>query len=347
VASGTTCEPAGSFGNDSIFGDGGNDGLWGEDGNDTIRGGDGNDDIFGELGDDTLFGDAGQDAILGDRGGVVDNYLDASDVAALGFTVSTTSPPTESYTGFRLGSYDRRVDLRHDTDGPVWIGSSSSAAMPHNGMDEGGNDSIRGGLGADSIHAGFGDDLANGDSGGDQVFGDDGADVLWGGKGCDPVADAATRTVWPAPCSTRPPGGTNDRFVDHVFGGVGGTSAASLAGDLGSDLLDFDPRGSYTPGTGCTANAWPLTTGNGKNAVTLDPCAWFVMTDKADDTADPATLVNNQHHQGTDWLYGGWDRDVHAGRRGGQRAEPRRPAAGLDRRLQPLLALQLGVRRLQ
>jgi hypothetical protein len=44
--------------------------------------------------------------------------------------------------------------------------------------------------------------------------------------------------------------------------------------------------------------------------VTIDPCAWFVMTDKADDTADPATLVNNQHHQGTDWLYGGWDRDI-------------------------------------
>ena len=310
VASGTTCEPAGSFGNDSVFGDGGNDGLWGQDGNDVIRGGDGNDDIFGELGDDTLFGDAGEDAILGDRGGVVDNYLDASDVAALGFTVSTTSPPAESYTGFRLGSYDRRVDLRHDTDGPDWIGSSTSAAMPHNGMDEGGNDSIRGGLGADSIHAGFGDDLANGDSGGDQVFGDDGADVLWGGKGCDPVADAATPDCLSGGVFDPTARGTNDRFVDHVFGGVGGTSAASLAGDLGSDLLDFDPRGSYTPGTGCTTNAWPQTTGNGKNAVTVDPCAWFVMTDKADDTADPATLVNNQHHQGTDWLYGGWDRDI-------------------------------------
>jgi hypothetical protein len=44
--------------------------------------------------------------------------------------------------------------------------------------------------------------------------------------------------------------------------------------------------------------------------VTIDPCAWFLMTDKADDTANPSTLANNQHHQGTDWLYGGWDRDV-------------------------------------
>ncbi|WP_232828722.1 hypothetical protein [Kribbella monticola] len=37
---------------------------------------------------------------------------------------------------------------------------------------------------------------------------------------------------------------------------------------------------------------------------------WFQLTGKADDTADPATLANNQHHQGTDWIYGGWDRDV-------------------------------------
>lgn len=35
------------------------------------------------------------------------------------------------------------------------------------------------------------------------------------------------------------------------------------------------------------------------------------MTDRADDDlAVPATLQNNQHHQGVDWIYGGWDRDV-------------------------------------
>jgi len=182
--------------------------------------------------------------------------------------------------------------------------------MPHNGIDEGGNDSIRGGLGADSIHAGFGDDLANGDSGGDQVFGDDGADVLWGGKGCDPVADAATPDCLAGGTFNPDSRGTNDRFLDHVFGGVGGTSAASLAGALGSDLLDFNPRGSFLPGAGCTINPWPVTTGSRKNPMTIDPCTWFVMTDKADDTANPATLANNQHHQGTDWLYGGWDRDI-------------------------------------
>jgi hypothetical protein len=37
---------------------------------------------------------------------------------------------------------------------------------------------------------------------------------------------------------------------------------------------------------------------------------WFELTDKTDDTEAPETLANNQHHQGTDWIYGGWDRDV-------------------------------------
>jgi hypothetical protein len=51
---------------------------------------------------------------------------------------------------------------------------------------------------------------------------------------------------------------------------------------------------------------WPVTT----DGVTVDPCLWFQLTGKEDDTADPATLANNSHHQGTDWIYGGWDRDV-------------------------------------
>ncbi len=73
---------------------------------------------------------------------------------------------------------------------------------------------------------------------------------------------------------------------------------------LGSDILDFNPRGSY-PGN-CAPGAWPVTTAG----VTVDPCQWFQLTGKADDTAAPETLVNNQHHHGTDWIYGGWDRDV-------------------------------------
>jgi Ca2+-binding RTX toxin-like protein len=299
-----TCEVAGAFGGDTMFGNAGNDGMWGQDGDDTMTGGDGDDDMFGELGNDTMFGNAGRDAMLGDRGGVVNEFLNADDAAAKGFTVTLSSVPQETYVGFRAGAYDRRVDLLHDVDGDAFIGGPSDPATPHDGITTGGNDRIRGGSDGDNIHAGFGDDLANGDSGGDMVFGSDGADVLWGGKGCDPVHDAATPDCQAGGVFDPDARGTNDRFVDYVFGGVGGTSAESLAGALGSDVIDFNPRGSY-PGD-CAPGPWPVTLGSGA----IDPCAWFEMTEKVNDTADPATLADNQHHQGTDWQYGGWDRDV-------------------------------------
>ncbi len=256
-----------------------------------------------------MFGDAGEDAMVGDRGGVVNQYINPND-SGLQFTRTLNSPPAETFTGFRQGSYDRRVDLLHDIDGDQWVGAANSEAMPHPGLNEGGDDRIRGGLDADNIHAAWGDDLANGDSAGDQVYGDDGADVLWGGDGCDPVANAATSdclTNGKFDASSR---GTNDRFVDHLFGGVGGTSAASIAGASGSDIMDRRPRGN--PAT-CANAAWPVTDGNKKAPVTNDPCSWFQMTGTDNDTADPATLLDNQHHQGTDWMYGGWDRDVMEG----------------------------------
>ncbi|NJP30986.1 calcium-binding protein [Micromonospora sp. HSS6-12] len=294
-----TCEPAGAFGGDQLYGDGGDDGVWGQDGDDTIRGGAGDDDLLGELGTDTLYGDDGQDAILGDRGGVVNQYLNADDVAALGFTATLSSVPQESYTGFRPGDYDRRVDLLHDTDGDAWIGDSTAPPMPHAGLTAGAGDFIRGGAGADNIHAGFGDDVANGDSGGDKLFGAEGSDVLWGGKGCDPALDAANPQCQVDGAFSAAARGDRDQYVDHLFGGAGATSGPAVTAVLGSDLLDFRPRGSYPDN--CAPGAWPVTTASG----TVDPCRWFEMTGLDDDV-----LADNQHHHGTDWIYGGWDRDV-------------------------------------
>src|SRR6185312_12774149 len=77
---------------------------------------------------------------------------------------------------------------------------------------------------------------------------------------------------------------------------------------LGSDLLDVRPRGSYTPGTGCTLEDWPVTTGAKKDLTTVDPCLWFELTGLDDDDE-----TNNNHHQGVDWIYGGCDRDVMQG----------------------------------
>jgi Ca2+-binding RTX toxin-like protein len=304
-----TCEPAGAFGDDTMWGDTGDDTMWGQDGNDTMHGGAGDDDMYGELGNDQMYGDDGEDAILGDRGGVRDVFQNGSNH----FFMSVSQVPKVEFDGFNNGTVTRVTDLLHDIDGDAFVGSGTQPAMPHPGVTEGGDDRIRGGNGNDSIHAGFGDDLANGDSGADNVFGDDGADVLWGGKGCDQSVDTPASSPWcypggvfdPAP--HLPSGEADPRAIDYINGGKGGTSAVSLAGSQGSDLLDWHPRGSYLPGIGCTPNAWPvdLLTGKKGTTTTVDPCSWFEMTNLNDKDDS-----NNQHHQGVDWEYGGWDRDV-------------------------------------
>ncbi|MCW2753904.1 MAG: hypothetical protein JWQ32_1315 [Marmoricola sp.] len=284
----STCEVAGAFGADTLFGDAGQDVMYGQDGADTIWGGAGDDDIYGELGADVLYGEGGDDSILGDRGGVQDRY----ETGSRSTTSTLTQPPQITYVSRLSDSVSREADLLHDVNGTDFVGNASSAPMPLDGITFGGNDRIRGGDGHDSIHAGAGDDLVNGDSGGDAVFGDRGNDVLWGGLGrtCAPT-DAA--------CLADP--GASGEWIDHLVGGKG------------DDVIDWRPRGAYGTGptfTGrtCSISTAPVTT---KKDGTTDPCSWFEMTGRDDDVATtPSTLANNQHHQGVDWIYGGWDRDV-------------------------------------
>ena len=222
--------------------------LWGQDGDDTDLGGDGDDDLYGELGEDMLFGDAGEDAILGDRGGIV-NQLPRRRRRPRRSRLHGDDQqprPGESRTPGSAagGSYDRRVGpaarRRRRRSGSGRCDRAADAARRrHRGRRR--PDPRR--AGRDSIHAGFGDDLANGDSGGDEVFGGDGADVLWGGKGCDPSLDAATPDCRLAASSTHARG-TDDRFVDHVFGGRADDGGIDRR-RLGRDLLDFNPRGTY------------------------------------------------------------------------------------------------------
>src|SRR5262249_23075390 len=154
----------------------------------------------------------------------------------------TTQVPKVHYDGFPAGMVTRFVDLQHDVNGDAFMGSSTSAAMPHRGDLEGGVDTMRGGIGEDSMHGGFGNDLMNGDSGGDTMFGDDGADLMWGGKGCDATVDTAAS----APDCHNGTGGTfnaqargvGDRMVDYLLGGKGGTDSVSQAGALGADIID-------------------------------------------------------------------------------------------------------------
>jgi Ca2+-binding RTX toxin-like protein len=308
-----TCEKAGAFGDDTMWGDGGDDTQWGQDGNDLMHGGNADDNMYGELGDDQMWGDNGDDAMLGDRGGIVDQYENGNR----DYSVDVNQVPKVHYEGFAAGTVTRQTDLQHDINGDAFVGTSTSTPkMPHPGDVEGGNDRIRGGNDEDFIHAGFGDDLANGDSGGDTVFGDDGSDAIWGGKGCDSSVDTAAASPDCYTAGTFDPNarGTKDRKVDYLLGGKGGTSTASLdpiTGTLGSDIIDWHPRGTFgTPdqATTCSSKIGPETFGNGKKGnpvVTVDPCSWFVMTN-----LDDANVDNNQHHQGIDWQYGGWDRDV-------------------------------------
>jgi Ca2+-binding RTX toxin-like protein len=284
----STCEVSGAYGADTLFGDAGQDIAYGQDGNDTLRGGADDDDLYGELGADVIYGDDGEDAILGDRGGVQDRY----ETGARSVTSSLNQPPALTYVSRLSGSVSREADLLHDVDGTDFVGGASSAPMPLAGISFGGADRIRGGDGHDSIHAGAGDDLVNGDTGGDAVFGDRGNDVLWGGLGraCTPTDEACLADA-----------GTSGEWIDHLVGGKD------------ADVIDWRPRGAYGTGpdfTGrtCSTSTAPVTT---KKDGTTDPCSWFEMTDRANDvTGSTASFADNQHHQGVDWIYGGWDRDV-------------------------------------
>jgi hypothetical protein len=155
------------------------------------------------------------------------------------------------------------------------------------GLTVGGKDQMRGGPGHDSMHGAFGDDLMNGDSQGDWLFGDDGADVMWGGKGADPSTDAADPTDKNArdrdtATFTDP---FQDRYIDYLFGAHGGLQSNEVEA---ADILDYLPRAA-----------------NPSNGFPGDPAIWFTMTDTGD--GDP---TDDQYHQGIDWIYGGFNRDV-------------------------------------
>lgn len=294
---------AGTAGGDRMYGDHsdatvvgtpGDDYQWGQDGNDIQRGGPENDDMYGELGDDRMFGEAGEDAMLGDRGGIADWRVNdvngtrqAGDPAS--FTLSITQPPAINFVAFRDGMLDRRFDLLRDPapESLTFGAGFVAATLPMNSLTDGGADFMRGGADHDSMHGGKGDDLMNGDSGGDILFGADGKDAMWGGKGCDPVDGAPDCTA----LSSR---GENDRYVDILFGGRGGEGTGTNKDGSGADFLDYRPRPGPTP-------ADPA-------AGSLDPASWFEITDTAN-----ADVADNQHHQGIDWIYGGWDRDVMQG----------------------------------
>ncbi|MDQ1438616.1 MAG: hypothetical protein QOK43_2245 [Acidimicrobiaceae bacterium] len=248
----------------------GADTLYGDGGDDYQFAQDGNDFVYGGANDDDQYGELGDDRLFGESG-------QDAQIGDRGLIID------------RLEDGSRQVNA--DTKGPgffVYKGLLSGqydrrvtltddgdgAPQQALGLTVGGNDRLRGGPDHDSMHGAYGDDLMNGESGGDWLFGDQGADVMWGGKGSDDPANPNDR-------------GVNDSYVDYLFGGHGGTQADEVAA---ADILDFLPR---SPGPGFTG----------------DPDEWFEMTNMAKGGIDP-NPADDQYHQGIDWIYGGFDRDV-------------------------------------
>ena len=64
-------------------------------------------------------------------------------------------------------------------------------------------------------------------------------------------------------------------------------ASASSATEAGADIIDYQPRAG------------------------VDPAIWFTMVaGYADSQPENTGVEGRQHHHGTDWMYGGWDRDV-------------------------------------
>jgi Ca2+-binding RTX toxin-like protein len=106
---------------------------------------------------DEMYGNEGEDAMAGDQG-VFDNRA--------------LPPPTQEHFEPNEPFID---DDRYITD--VLFREFTLDPIPL-----GGNDRMRGGVGADWMHGGAGHDLMNGDDGNDRLFGDNGADDMWGGR---------------------------------------------------------------------------------------------------------------------------------------------------------------------
>ena len=239
-----------------------------------------------------------------------------------------TMPPAVTYTSRLDGSVSREADLLHDVNGTDFVGGATSAPMPLDGITYGGADRIRGGDGHDSIHAGAGDDLVNGDTGGDSVFGDRGNDVMWGGAGRACAHDGRGLPGRP---------GRQRRVRSTTW-----SAARTRTSSTGARAASTGPARPHRPDLQHQHRPGDHEEGRHDRPVLL------VRDDRPRRRRRRRRRrpsPNNQHHQGVDWVYGGWDRDVMQGDLSAERPQPRRPADGLVGRLQPVQPLQRGLRR--
>ena len=213
-------EISGGRGDDSLFGNAGNDTLMGGDDDDTLNGGRGRDNLQGGDDKDMLLGGPGNDTLSGNRhndtltggsgydtfwfgehdgrdtitdfstgdrislGGSpldddeIDEVLDSLSVGDDGYTYDwegTSFTVNRPLTADDFEKAPPRYFQLND-DGDSW---------PRGGVDNSGDDDVRGGDGDDSINGGAGDDMLDGKGGDDTLIGGDGDDMLTGGAGSD------------------------------------------------------------------------------------------------------------------------------------------------------------------
>lgn len=127
----------GNLGNDTIDAGDGNDIARGGKDNDQVSGGAGNDSLSGDLGNDTLIGGSGNDTVTGGDGAdvfkfaasdahyagagtdVINDYTDATDKIALGFTVNAVLTGTNQASLSAAVTYAQQLFDGHGGNGEV------------------------------------------------------------------------------------------------------------------------------------------------------------------------------------------------------------------------------------
>ncbi|MEW6155800.1 MAG: calcium-binding protein [Verrucomicrobiota bacterium] len=133
---------------DTLHGEAGDDSLYGAVGNDFLFGEAQDDDLYGGAGDDWMSGGAGEDGMLGDDGRIMTSRNGLTE-PLYGLTAANAQTSLNSGAGskapataYQTGLINKAVDLEP--------------------FDQGGNDTMYGGLGNDFMHGGMGDDGMSG-----------------------------------------------------------------------------------------------------------------------------------------------------------------------------------------
>lgn len=267
------------FGADTLYGGDGVDEML------SIGAGDGDDSQWGQNGGDTLYGEDDDDDQYGELG---DDFLwggDGED-AMLGDRGGIVGRYVDGVDGAGYGTDPDPAAGSFDVDSPPGIEWTAWVAHPldrrvslsHERYTSPSSTALPlNGMthgGSDQMRGGPGHDSMHGAFGNDYMNGDSGGDYLFGADGADVMWGGRGKPD-NSPQPQRDDMGTDREFIDILFGGFGSSNK-----EAGADILDYQPR------------------------VGTDPELWFTMTE------DYEGFGARQHHHGTDWIYGGWDRDV-------------------------------------